>query len=372
MFLVFVIAFFGGLTLANAEQSIECTRNVVNTNKVISCQIYENDTSIKTFVVKINYNQDMTNFETMWSVGEGGLIQSSTNDESTNETTMNIAFSGNRNASTPIININIAFNNQLDIIKGISYAVTSVGEGTAYTVTHDVVSRTVADSLLLTNANVYIESAETIASFDANMGTYAEFNFGALKNNSGIQLATLKGVIESNTPIAEIYTNANNAYFEGANDSVITFNKTTGEFQITFDSNQFDIEKNLARGLIQVKFDLTNVPKNKSITAITSIKNLKYTVVGSTTEQPIEGKVYAITNLVPKPNGSIGDWNDDGEMGLVDLVRYRLYLAPQESVVNEFKAFGINKKNLVDLNNDGSVDLSDVVQMRKIIAGGSI
>ena len=70
-------------------------------------------------------------------------------------------------------------------------------------------------------------------------------------------------------------------------------------------------------------------------------------------------------------NSSIlpGDWNEDGVVSIDDVLCYRQYLADNQEVKNEYLyEFDSVKKAAVDLNNDNTLDLVDLVKVRLIAA----
>ena len=95
---------------------------------------------------------------------------------------------------------------------------------------------------------------------------------------------------------------------------------------------------------------------------ISSGKKLEdFTIVG---EEGSEAEVYALDNGIKFSNGVRvnGDVNDDGEVDLKDVVLIRRYIVGDWDVDLDVE--------IADVNNDKEVDLKDVVLIRRYVAGG--
>ena len=105
-----------------------------------------------------------------------------------------------------------------------------------------------------------------------------------------------------------------------------------------------------------LQFKLLVTPKDEeSITTAPA-----ETTTGTTTETT--ATTTETTTTTPEPKGTKGDVNGDGTVNLKDVVLLRRYIASGWGVTLD--------ETIADVNGDGKVNLKDAVMLRRFIAGG--
>ena len=225
----------------------------------------------------------------------------------------------------------------------------------------------------LSNANMKIVAPITKAPYIAKMGPYAEFNFDFINSSNPVKVIAIKGRVESDVPIKSIYSTASSYIYSDDTTTTADFNPTTGEFLINYrlqgNDSTFNLDNNPNKSLIGFELDTSGLTDLETRVITTSIKDLKYISSDNIDEEISAKDVYSYTTLINRDNLLMGDWNDDGSFNLVDLVKYRLFLAPDPSVESEFNAFGKNKQIRLDLSNNGYVELQDLIKVRRRLIG---
>lgn len=160
--------------------------------------------------------------------------------------------------------------------------------------------------------------------------------------------------------------------YMNSNDATMTFNKETGEFVIDFDELIMESEEvsndnppvHNPFGEFTIKYAITDSTSLKDSFDI-NIIDISYINLKNKDIQ-----IYEDDDLLTIFTASNkGDWNGDGELNLVDLIAYRLYLAGFNMAIYYDMEITEGLIDLVDLNNDGIISISDIIMVRKILVG---
>ena len=146
------------------------------------------------------------------------------------------------------------------------------------------------------------------------------------------------------------------------------FNKYTGAFEADFDGEPIDLVFTVKINNFSAIEDSNTEYSNSDIFTV-SVHDISYVADGYLANEDIEYTANQFSVLFLYRPIVLGDWNDDDELNLVDIVRYRMYLANVEKYVNMYNALGEVQKHNLDFNKDGELNLSDLIYARKVIVG---
>ncbi|MDD4808875.1 MAG: S8 family serine peptidase [Bacilli bacterium] len=230
----------------------------------------------------------------------------------------------------------------------------------------DIIYREVM-GVSITSGNIELEGYGTtkrlMLNFNPNNASNKNVSWESLDNNvvevDQYGLITVVGKGET-----EIIVKTLNGKYQDA--IAVTVNKVL--FDISVEKSNMVIQKNYDQQ-IKVIFNPIDVP-NQNVTYVSSNTDVA-TVDG-------EGKVYGVglgTATITITSEDEGyqtivnvticegaDLNNDGKVSVTDLIKLRRYLAGLET-------FDDMQKGAADINHDGKVTLTDLVRLRRYLAG---
>ena len=197
------------------------------------------------------------------------------------------------------------------------------------------------------------------------------------------KLEKLEGTIESSYDLksAKLYTKE--GYCKNYEENQISYNycdlypvgDVSSNLTIDYEENTFtinvsdELKEDLQNKklIIDFEFDLEgeSIYENQQIS--TRLTNMSYeleTINSDISLPDLENNVNVLSEFNVR-----GDWNQDNKFNLVDVVRYRFYVAEAVDYVNEYNSFGKNRLDLIDINKDDEVNLSDLIAARRKIVG---
>ncbi|MDE5557626.1 MAG: leucine-rich repeat protein, partial [Ruminococcus sp.] len=268
--------------------------------------------------------------------------------------------------SAPAVERINAYNNEVEIIFDQYVDVSTVNEDTvSFTLDGKAVTgifEAVDSQPDASDSSVTLAKVFNFVTYDSINGT-VDYSVSDVYNYAGKQMKSeYTGTIDIVKEIKSIKTE----------DSVTISYKGDGE--ITLKANPGDAAAGKTVILSTENSYLISVPESvvfdSSGTATVPVKSLlpgetkvHYSIEGTT----LNGEITVISevdgNVIEKEDNSLpGDVNGDGTVNLKDVVLVRRYIADGWSVDHD--------ENVADVNNDGTVNLKDVVLIRRYIAGG--
>ena len=219
-------------------------------------------------------------------------------------------------------------------------------------------------SLSAANARLQTDYDETTKVLNGTNRVYADFKINKADTSSAVHVSYISFHVNSNYPVKSVQaysTECSDCFEETSLKNVFTGIEDGDYFVDLQGAHQ---NTNFTSLLISIELD-TSGADDLGDKVVTTLSDITY-------KSSADGEIYsldantAVNNVkVYNDYDILGDWNGDGKTDLVDLVRYRLYLAGSNDMAGETKAFGRNKKNLLDFLIDGEIDTTDLVLLRK-------
>ena len=219
-------------------------------------------------------------------------------------------------------------------------------------------------SLSAANARLQTDYDETTKVLNGTNRVYADFKINKVDTSSATHVSYIRFHVNSNYPVKSIqaYSTECSDCFEEVSGNNIIVGLEDGNYFV--DLQGVLPTFNFSSVLISIELD-TSGTDDLGDKVVTTLSDIAY-------KSSADGEIYsldantAVNNVkVYNDYDILGDWNSDGKTDLVDLVRYRLYLAGSNDMAGETKAFGRNKTNLLDFLIDGEIDTTDLVLLRK-------
>ena len=193
---------------------------------------------------------------------------------------------------------------------------------------------------------------------------YALYSIDNIENESEYPCKTLTGMegkidletLPEGLKIIDGYLSTENSE-EVKNISGIILNPENGKWAIDFDltQNGVEIQKNNSIVFV-IKMQITDSTKLNNEFSLT-MKDFSY--IGDNGEYLTTTRPgYSLKSDFKNIPG--GDWDGSGSFQLIDLIKYRIYLA---------NPYALNEKQtqIVDIREDGNINLSDLILARRIL-----